>query len=91
MTENTGAFTEGDLLRILRDVAGADERASLDGRDVADVPVSDLGYDSLAILELAARTERAYGIQIPESDLENGMTPRQIVAYVNARRTEATA
>jgi act minimal PKS acyl carrier protein len=91
MTENAGSFTEADLLRILREVAGADEGVDLDGQDVSDTSLKKLGYDSLALLEFAARAERAYAIKIPDDDLEDEMTPRQIVAYVNARRAEAMA
>jgi act minimal PKS acyl carrier protein len=91
MTENAGPFTETDLLRILREVAGADEKVDLDGQGTSDISLKKLGYDSLALLELAARAERAYAIQIPDNDLEDEMTPREIVAYVNARRAEARA
>ena len=91
MTANTMPFTEAEVLRILREVAGADEQVDTDGQDSSDVPLNELGYDSLALLELAARMERLYPIQIPDSDLKNEMTPREIVAYVNARRAEARA
>jgi len=91
VTANTMPFTEAEVLRILREVAGADEQVDTDGQDSSDVPLNELGYDSLALLELAARMERLYPIQIPDSDLKNEMTPREIVAYVNARRAEARA
>jgi act minimal PKS acyl carrier protein len=91
MTENAGSFTETDLFRILREVAGADEGVDLDGPGVSDTSLKKLGYDSLALLELAARAERAYAIKIPDNDLEDEMTPREIVAYVNARRAEVRA
>ena len=91
MTADTVPFTAADVLRILREVAGADERLGPEGQDSGDVPLNELGYDSLALLELAARIEKLYPVQIPDSDLKDEMTPRQIVAYVNARRTEARA
>jgi minimal PKS acyl carrier protein len=91
MTETTVSFTEADLLRILREAAGVDEQVDLDNRDVSDIPLKELGYDSLAVLEFAARAERAYDIGIPDSDLEIEMTPRQIVAYINGRLTESGA
>jgi act minimal PKS acyl carrier protein len=91
MTENAVVVSAADLLRILRQVAGSDEGIDLDGEDVSDVPLNELGYDSLAVLELAACTERVYAIRIPDSDLKNEMTPREVVAYVNARLAEARA
>lgn len=91
MTSNTVVFTQADLLRILREAAGTDEGIDLEGRDVSDVPVNELGYDSLAVLEFGARTERIYAIKIPDSDLKNEMTPREIVAYVNACLAKAGA
>ncbi|MEU2428114.1 acyl carrier protein [Streptomyces sp. NPDC007861] len=80
-------FTLDDLKRILRAGAGVDEQTDLDG-DIADTPLADLGYDSLALLETATRIEREYGIQIPDGDLEHRQTPREAVAYVNARLAE---
>ncbi|GAA3001765.1 acyl carrier protein [Kitasatospora albolonga] len=78
-------FTVEDLLRILREGAGTDERSAADGRDLTDVPFSELGYDSLALLELAGRVEREYGFRIPDGEVEQKETPRQVVDYVNAR------
>jgi act minimal PKS acyl carrier protein len=91
MTENTVTFTRADLLRILREVAGTDDGVDLDRENVSDIPLTELGYDSLAVLEFAAHTERVYAIQIPEADVGEEMTPREIVAYVNARLAEARA
>ncbi|MFD0346149.1 acyl carrier protein [Kitasatospora aburaviensis] len=36
---------------------------------------SDLGYDSLAVLETVSRIEREYGIRIPEDALSAVRTP----------------
>ncbi|MGW2255606.1 acyl carrier protein [Kitasatospora sp. NPDC001660] len=81
-------FTMEDLLRILRAGAGADERSESDGRDLADVPFVDLGYDSLALLELASRVEREYGFTIPDGEVGQKETPRQMIDYVNSRLAE---
>jgi len=91
MTETSLGFTETDFFRILREAAGVDEQVDLAGQDVTDIPLKELGYDSLAVLEFAARAERAYDIAIPDSDLENEMSPGQIVAYINRRLTEPGA
>ncbi|MFI5527154.1 acyl carrier protein [Kitasatospora sp. NPDC051853] len=81
-------FTVEDLLRILRAGAGTDERSEPEGRDLADVAFDELGYDSLALLELASRVERAYGFRIPDGEFEQKETPRQVVDYVNSRLAE---
>ncbi|MEU7024550.1 acyl carrier protein [Streptomyces sp. NPDC046203] len=80
-------FTLEDLIRILRAGAGVDEQTDLDG-EIADTPLADLGYDSLALLETATRIEREYGLRIPDGGLEHKRTPREIVDYVNARIAE---
>jgi minimal PKS acyl carrier protein len=76
-------FTLDDLRRILR--AGAGDSGALDG-DIADVPFSELGYDSLAVLELASRVEREYDVSIPDDAVAEMRTPGAVMAYVNDRR-----
>lgn len=81
-------FTVDDMRRILRAGAGVDEQIDLDGDDVLDRQFADLGYDSLALLELANRIEREYAIQIPDGDLVHTQTLRESVAYVGSRLAE---
>ena len=59
---------------------------ALDG-DIADVPFADLGYDSLALLEMAAHVQQEYGIRIPDDAIEEMPTPRAAVEYLNRRFT----
>ncbi|GAA3501775.1 acyl carrier protein [Streptomyces prasinosporus] len=80
-------FTVDDLKRILRAGSGVDERTDLDG-DIDDLPLAELGYDSLALLELVSRIEREYDIRIPDGDLDHTRTPGEAVAYVNTRLAE---
>ena len=77
-------FTIDDLRRILRACAGEEESVDLDA-DIADVTFTDLGYDSLALLELASRVEREYGAAIPDDAAVTMTTPREAVVYVNDR------
>jgi act minimal PKS acyl carrier protein len=77
-------FTIHDLRRILRACAGEEESVDLDA-DIDDVPFTDLGYDSLALLELASRVEREYGTAIPDDAAVAMTTPREAVVYVNDR------
>ncbi|MCX5235482.1 acyl carrier protein [Streptomyces prunicolor] len=82
-------FTLDDLRRILRAGAGVDEQTDLDGEHFADTAFADLGYDSLALLELVNRVEREYGIGIPDGDLAHTQSPREVLAYVHAKLREA--
>ncbi|TCO62032.1 acyl carrier protein [Actinocrispum wychmicini] len=73
-----------DLMRIMRECAGEDEGVELTEM-VAETPFTDLGYDSLALMETTNRLERDYDIRLPEEDLADITTPAQFVAYVNGR------
>ncbi|MDQ3403033.1 MAG: acyl carrier protein [Actinomycetota bacterium] len=72
------------LRRILQEGAGADETVNLDG-DILDSRFEDLGYDSLALLETAARIEREYGITLEDELTTSAQTPRELLAVVNKR------
>lgn len=71
-----------DLTRLLRECAGSDESIDLDG-DVLDLTFADLGYDSLAILELTAVIEREHAIRLDEDAVPEADTPRQYLELVN--------
>ncbi|MER7826609.1 MULTISPECIES: acyl carrier protein [Streptomyces] len=68
-------FTLDDLKRILLEGSGAPEGGGLD-LDSLDTEFSDIGYDSLALLETASRIEREYGIELDESVMGEATTPR---------------
>lgn len=76
------AFQIEDLTRTLREAAGDPEGVDLDG-DILDVEFDDLGYDSLALQETCSRIERAYGIQLEDSTVDDAETPRDLLAAVN--------
>jgi act minimal PKS acyl carrier protein len=82
------SFTAQDLKRILRSCGGVEDVGDLDG-PALDTPVAELGYDSLAMLEVASIVQREYGVAIPDEALEYMTTPRTTVEYVNARLSEA--
>jgi act minimal PKS acyl carrier protein len=77
-------FTLDDMKRIMRSCAGEPEAIDLDG-DIADVPFIELDYDSLAVLEMAARIQQELGVRIPDEAVEDMKTPRAAVEYVNRR------
>ncbi|NHD19324.1 MULTISPECIES: acyl carrier protein [unclassified Actinopolyspora] len=75
--------TLDDLVRILREGAGADETVDLGG-DISDLGFDELGYDSLALLETASRITREYGITLDDDAIAAARTPRQMLALINS-------
>jgi acyl carrier protein len=84
----TPELTLDDLRRILRAVAGEAEGAGLDG-DILDVTFTDLGYDSLALLETAGQIERERDLQLDESTITEAQTPRQLLTAVTEQLVAA--
>ncbi|GAB3888124.1 acyl carrier protein [Kibdelosporangium lantanae] len=77
-------FTMADLVRIMRAAAGEDESVNLDDH-VLERSFSDLGYDSLAVMETASRVEREYGVALPEETMAALETPTEFVDVVNGQ------
>lgn len=77
-------FTLDDLMEVLRASAGVTESVDLDGR-IEDVSFEDLGYDSLAVLQMCTQIQNRCGVVIPDDALEEMNTPGSAVAYVNER------
>ncbi|WP_040872017.1 acyl carrier protein [Nocardia exalbida] len=77
-------ITITELRRILVDCAGGEDLAELGG-DIAAVEFEELGYDSLALIETAARIQRDFGVMIPEEELIEVRTPQELVDIVNAQ------
>ncbi|WP_228771697.1 acyl carrier protein [Actinokineospora iranica] len=75
-------MTTEDLRRVLIECAGEAEQDVLSG-DIADVEFDDLGYDSLALMETAARIAQDYGVQIPDERIVELRTPREVLELVN--------
>lgn len=83
-------LTIDDFKTILRVVAGDDDSIDLSA-DVTDTPLADLGYDSLAILEIVAVVQQRYGITVPDDSTERMTTPGEAVAYLNELRAAVRA
>ncbi len=52
--------------------------------------LDDLGADSLDVVELVMALEEEFGIEVPDDDVENIRTVKDVAEYV-AARTEAAA
>lgn len=81
-------FTLDDLRNLMRSGSGEDESVDLDG-DILDVPFAELGYDSLAVLELSSRIGRDHGIRVPDDAVQRMTTPREALDYVRDLLAEA--
>lgn len=51
-------------------------------------PLTELGADSLDIVDIIMELEDAFGIEIPDADAENIKTLNDIVEYVHAKRAK---
>lgn len=73
-----------DSLKDLLAKAGGEgaDVPSLDG-DVIDTPFADLGYDSLAMLEVTSMVELAYDISLDDDVAQTAGTPRNLLDLVN--------
>jgi minimal PKS acyl carrier protein len=74
-------MTIDDLRKILIACAGESDGV-LDG-DIRDVDFDDLGYDSLALMETAARIKSDFGITIPDEQIPQLRTPGELLDLVN--------
>lgn len=75
-------MTIADLRRILTECAGEDETVDLAGM-ISETPFRELGYDSLALMETAARIKQEFGVEIPDEDIIEVDTPGAMLALVN--------
>ena len=81
-------FTQRDLTRLIRATVGVDESVDLEG-DILDTPFVELGYDSLAVLEVTSRIEKEFPVSIPDEMVAELETPRQVIDYVNQQLAAA--
>jgi acyl carrier protein len=72
-----------DLRSILVEAAGSLEGAEL-SPEIIDADLYDLGYDSLALLEVSARIKQRYAVEIPDDEVTDLRTFRLILDRVNA-------
>ncbi|MFI9176338.1 acyl carrier protein [Streptomyces lincolnensis] len=82
-------ITRQDLRRILEGPGNEADAAVWEAAGILDTPFSDLGFDSLALLEMAVRIEQEYTVAVPEETVENLATPRAVLDFVNRRLAEA--
>lgn len=76
------ALTIENFKLILRSAAGVDDESLL-GSDFLDVSFADLGFDSLAILEVTNEIERSLRMRLPDDEVDPATTPRSLFEQVN--------
>lgn len=79
----SSSFDITDLARILTEAAGSSDGLTATD-DALDADFQDLGYDSLAMLETAARIEREFHVTLDDSTFADAMTPRVLIDLVNS-------
>lgn len=78
-------FDLEDLKTVMRRCTGTNDASSLDG-DITNVRFRDLGYDSLAVLEIASNLQRAYRIAFSDEAIEQMVTPADVLQYLNTAK-----
>lgn len=81
-------FTVDHLQEALCAALGIEAAAVLHG-DVLDRPFAELGYDSLALLELCGYVHRTFGVPMPDEAPQHMPTPQAALRYINACFVEA--
>jgi acyl carrier protein len=73
-----------DTLHTIRSLAAAQFGGDADAIDV-DVPVNQLGIDSLGLLEFLFELEDKFAVSIPPESLHGVPTLREVAAVVDGR------
>jgi len=69
------------LTQLLRESAGVEEGVDLDG-EILDTPFVEIGYDSLALLQVTGRIRREYGIDLPDDAVSDAETFRSLLDLI---------
>lgn len=72
-----------DLGRMLEASAGVVDGVDWTDRRTLDLSFQDIGYDSLALLELGTAMRREYGVPLPDDALVSMDTPASALDFVN--------
>ncbi|MCZ4097872.1 acyl carrier protein [Streptomyces sp. SID13666] len=75
-------FTLQELTAKLRECAGEPDGVDLDG-DVQDTPFMELGYDSLALLQVTGVIKRERRIDLSDDAVVEAETPRILLKMIN--------
>ena len=76
------------LIKLFRDLASEIAEKDLSALQ-EDSAISEMGIDSLAMLELVGTMERELSIRVPDDKLVGLVTVRQLLELVEGRITQA--
>jgi act minimal PKS acyl carrier protein len=79
------------LKDLLRRAAGESDEIPDVTDDLLDRQFDELGYDSLAILEVSSMVEREYQVSLDDDHASSARTPRLFLDLVNEMLREAEA
>ena len=74
-----------DLAEIVNEVAGTDT----DDVQLDKSFVDDLDIDSLSMVEIAVAAQDQFGVEIPDDELKNLKTVKDVVVYVQGKGVSA--
>ncbi|MFW5415193.1 acyl carrier protein [Nocardiopsis sp. CNT-189] len=77
-------FTLQELRNVVKAAVNADDLGEI-GEETLDTEFIELGYDSLALLEVLSVIQREYGLRLPDEATESMQTPGEALAYINER------
>ncbi|WP_030673101.1 acyl carrier protein [Streptomyces sp. NRRL B-1347] len=80
-------ITLEDLRQVLESASGVADGVDWKDPGTADTPFGDMGYDSLAQLQMTIQLEDKYAVSIPEDAAAELRTPAALIDYVNAQLT----
>ncbi|QFU89919.1 acyl carrier protein [Amycolatopsis sp. YIM 10] len=74
-------FGPVELQKIIDSCVGTDDNIRITEGNVDD-KFADLGYDSLAVYEIATRVQDDLGIPVSDEQIDAMKTPRQLIEFV---------
>jgi minimal PKS acyl carrier protein len=78
------SFSLDDLRNLMRAYAGIDESVDMNG-NIGGHTFEELGYDSLAVLEMTAKIQNTLSVVITDNTAQELTTPQLLVDYVTTR------
>ncbi|MGI5351734.1 acyl carrier protein [Streptomyces sp. CA-250714] len=82
-------FTQRELAEKLLECAGEAEDVDIADESALDVPFLELGYDSLALLQVTGVIKREYGVELSDDAVVEAETPRLLLKMINANLPDA--
>ncbi|ADP79386.1 acyl carrier protein [Pseudofrankia inefficax] len=77
-----------ELSAVFVECAGEDEGGEITPSSL-DTTFEDLGYDSLALMEVTARISQRTGLAIPDDQVADLETPRALLDLINSLAVSA--